>query len=299
MIFKGFRPMLGETVEDLYALRYPLLGSYKYDGIRALWYDGELYSRNLKPIPNRNLVGRIARALNGSKIANGLDGELIAGDPTSKHCFNTTTSSVMTKRNNPTATHIRYYVFDHFGVTGDFEKRIDLLKPVFGVIEVVQQKLLLSLDDVMELEQKAVDLGYEGLILRDPKGRYKYGRSTLREQGLLKIKRLLDGEGTIIDAVERLTNQNPATLDALGYKERSSHQANMKPMGTLGALIVDWNGQALGIGTGFTDGERAIIWRAFQKGQLKGEVAKFKYSPTTKELPRHPVFLGFRDRNDL
>jgi DNA ligase-1 len=64
-------------------------------------------------------------------------------------------------------------------------------------------------------------------------------------------------------------------------------------MGRLGALIVEWEGKLFNIGTGFTDAERIDIWN--RKEQYHGKQAKFKYLPVgVKDLPRHPVFLGWR-----
>jgi len=60
----------------LEALAFPLLGSPKLDGVRALMFEGVLVSRSLKAIPNVFLQ---KKAL--ADVAHGLDGELIVGDP--------------------------------------------------------------------------------------------------------------------------------------------------------------------------------------------------------------------------
>ena len=41
--------MLAATVDSVEQLRYPLLGSPKLDGVRAIVIDGVVYSRNMKP----------------------------------------------------------------------------------------------------------------------------------------------------------------------------------------------------------------------------------------------------------
>jgi len=92
-----FKPMLAGTA-DLEKLRLPLLGSPKLDGIRAIVIDGVVVSRNLKPIPNRRI-----QAIFGKNFLNGLDGELIVGDPTAKDAFRQTSSGVMSIEGDPDA----------------------------------------------------------------------------------------------------------------------------------------------------------------------------------------------------
>ena len=94
-----FRPMLAATVDpnDLDALRFPLLASPKLDGVRALVSDdGQLVSRNLKPIPNAN----VQKAFGRPEFA-GLDGELVCGDPTAPDAFRKTTSAAMSRDGAP------------------------------------------------------------------------------------------------------------------------------------------------------------------------------------------------------
>ena len=52
------------------------------------------------------------------------------------------------------------------------------------------------------------------------------------------------------------------------------------------------------IGTGFTAADRTWMWN--NRDQLLGKFVKFKHFPIgAKDKPRHPVFLGFRDPDDL
>ena len=45
---------------------------------------------------------------------------------------------------------------------------------------------------------KNLNAGYEGLMLRDPNGIYKFGRSSVKENILLKVKEFMDDEAEII-----------------------------------------------------------------------------------------------------
>ena len=74
----------------------------------------------------------------------------------------------------------------------------------------------------------------------------------------------------------------------------------MVKMGTLGALRVrDVKTQVeFKIGTGYDDALRQEIWD-HQKKYSK-LLVKYKYQAAgAKDAPRFPVFIGFRDENDL
>ncbi len=114
---------------------------------------------------------------------------------------------------------------------------------------------------------------------------------------LLKLKRFTDAEAEVVGFEERMHNGNEATTNELGRTKRSSHAAGKTGRGDLGALQVRYEGVEFNVGTGFTDEDRAAIW-ADQPAYL-GRLAKFKFfSVGVKVAPRHPVFLGWRDRSD-
>jgi DNA ligase-1 len=164
----------------------------------------------------------------------------------------------------------------------------------------VPHTLMSDEKELLETEDFILKMGYEGLMLRDPVGLYKNGRSTVSEGGLLKLKRKLTSEAVVIGFEEQMHNANEAKTDNLGNTERSSHQANLIPMGTLGALIVRdiISGVEFNVGTGFTAEERAGIWK--QRESLKGKIVSYEYLPIgVKDKPRHPVFLGWRMEDDL
>ena len=51
-------------------------------------------------------------------------------------------------------------------------------------------------------------------------------------------------------------------------------------------------------GSGLNDALRDEIWK--NQSKYLGKLVKYKYmSKGIKELPRHPVFIGFRDETDL
>lgn len=289
---RQFRPMLAATIEDIQKLQYPLLASYKLDGVRAIVLKGKLISRTLKPLPNVLLQAKITADLEG------YDGEIIAGSPTADDCYRKTISATMSDVH--AIQGVKYHIFDditYLDMNYSERRSRQVAATLPSWCESVTQHWVGDADVLTFYEEQAIALGYEGLILRDPVGRYKFGRSTLKEGILLKLKRFLDAEATVVNFEERMHNANKATIDARGYTKRSSHQDKEIPTNSLGAIIVNWQGQELSIGTGFTEADRQSIWE--NRDRYLGWEVKFKYFPVgMKDLPRHPVFLGWRYPTD-
>ena len=284
-----FKPLLACDY-DPDRLRLPVWASYKLDGIRAIVRQGVVYSRSNKPIPNRYVQEKF-------KHLEHFDGELIVGDPTDEMCYRNTTSVVMSQEK--AANDVQFFAFDHVERLGDeYRARLDRLYDTDEAVRLVQQQLIRNLDELAAHEATALEAGYEGLILRDPAGIYKMGRSTVNEGILLKVKQFCDFECEIIGFEERERNDNPATISELGRTKRSSHKAGKVGRGDLGALLLRTaDGVEFACGTGFTDDERAAIWAA--RPAHLGKLAKIKAFPVGGyDAPRHPVFLGLRDRDD-
>lgn len=297
---KPFKPMLASEAKKI---RFPVYASPKLDGIRACIVDGVPVSRSLKPIPNEFIRGYFQ----GYPSTTGLDGELTVGPANHKNVMQTTSSGVMSKSGEPDFT---YWVFD-FWTAPDipYGDRLRLMQRSFresediksiSRIQLLPQTLIADAAELDAYESMQLAQGYEGVMIRDPKGVYKYGRSTAREGYLLKIKRFVDSEAVIIGFEELLHNANEAEVNALGYTERSSHSENKIPMGTLGALKVKdvVTGVEFSIGTGYTAAQRQIIWD--NRDQFLGKFVKYKHFEVgVKDAPRFPVWLDFRDTIDM
>ena len=273
-------------------LRYPLFASPKLDGIRATVRESVAYSRSNKPLPNAYVQSLFTNC-------EYFDGELLVGEPTSKTVYRDTVSHVMS--NDKTNFDVRFYVFDHIeNLQMPWSIRIENIRVPRKAGNVIfhQQTEILNEQDLLAYEEHCLTLGYEGLILRDPDAPYKLGRSTANEGYLLKLKRFLDAEATVVGFEERQQNNNEKVTNELGRSARSSHQAGKTGRGDLGALYLRTDeGVSFACGTGFTDSERAEIWS--NQDAYLGRLAKYKFFPVgVKDAPRHPVFLGWRDRSD-
>jgi DNA ligase-1 len=288
-----FKPMLADDA-DLKRLKYPVIASPKLDGVRATFMMHRLLTRSLKPLANKAIDGAFSFPLP-------LDGELIVGDPRGKSVFRDTMKVVSSF--DADITDLNFYVFDMVADKMAFMDRFRMAieaKEGHKRLITVPHKMIEDELELLKLEELMLEEGYEGLMLRDPEGRYKFGRSTTSEGLLLKLKRKLRSEAVVIGFVEQLHNGNEAKIDNLGHTERSSHQANKVPMDTLGALQVRDidSGVEFNIGTGFTFADRNEIWQ--HRAKYQGKIASYEYLPIgVKDKPRHPTFVGWRIVEDM
>jgi DNA ligase-1 len=300
---KGLQPMLAAKLEpeDLARLQLPLFLSPKLDGIR-LRIDPELgaVSRTHKPIPNQYIQSIVREHMSWMKF---MDGEIIVGDITAPDVFNKTQSAVMTASEEP---KFNYLVFDHWfhGETG-YDLRLDHLTDIVHVnfdklmesgndVECLPQTIVRSIAEIEELEALYISQGYEGVILRSLRGKYKNGRSTIKEQHLMKLKRFQDAEAKVVGFEPLERNQNAAVKDVFGHQKRSSHKAGKVVDELLGNLIVEHETFGrFSIGSGFDVDTRTKIWQ--DKDRYLGQVVTFKYQTQgMKDKPRFPIFKGFR-----
>jgi DNA ligase-1 len=297
---KPFRPLLAAQITDdiqLEALDYPVIVSPKVDGIRCLIHP-ELgpVTRSLKPI--RNL--HIKQNLNHSEH-HWMDGELVLGYQPNEHPFNKTSSAVMSHNGEPIFT---FHVFDDLSYPeAPYKMRHEQLRQRHLTVSNFNVSLLhaefaYSCSDVINFEQKCLSRGFEGIMIRHRNGPYKFGRSTLKEQTLIKLKRFQDSEAQVIGLEELQHNQNNPTINSQGLQERSSHKANQLAGDTLGALIVKHPLFGIfSIGSGFDAATRDEIWQ--NQNRYLHKTVKFKYQPLgTLTSPRFPVFIGFRAAED-
>lgn len=289
------KPLLAGNFDPAKA-KFPYIATPKIDGIRFLMVNGVAVSRTFKPIRNEYIQKLLSRHL-----PDGIDGELTSGDT-----FQSSTSAVMTIEGEP---KFKAWIFDYVDPQSDtIASWVDRIGEVFGMIIVTNPpfefkvldggSIIRTLQDLERYETYWLSEGYEGVMLRDPNGTYKFGRSTVRDNILLKVKRFCDDEAELLRIEEKMSNQNPEELDAFGNIKRSASLGGMVPTGTAGTLIVrNKEGLEFGIGSGLDDKMRAEIWN--NKEKYIGKLVKYKYFPQgVKELPRHPVFLGFRAPED-
>lgn len=297
-----FRPMLAGKA-DLQTLRWPVLASAKIDGLRVTIRDGVPYSRSQKPLPNLHLQECVRRM---GPLANTLDGEVVVGDVRDPAVYRRSMSEIMSVHGQPA---FGILVFDRVAPgpyllrAQDAGERIRaMLRGVWpeAPIEMLPQERIHSRAELDAYEERIVQEGYEGVMLRDPASLYKQGRASSRTQELLKLKRYEDGEAIVVGVEEEMHNANVAVISETGYTKRSSHGANQHGKGRLGALVVRGvtvcPGVEFRVGSGFTAADRERLWG----DPPIGLTVRVKYFATgSKDAPRFPIFQGFRDPADM
>jgi DNA ligase-1 len=311
------KPMLAETwVES--KVTFPKLVQPKIDGVRALNMTGKLTGRSLKPFKNKYLTSFFSHS-----ALVGLDGEMAAEHQTHPDLCRITTSATGTIIGEP---YTLWWLFDI--VTPEtrnlpYRTRLSLLSgrvseiqrnfPQLGErLRIMPSFEVSSLEMLNDFDEKWLAEGYEGTILRDPEGVHKSGRSTVREGGLLRIKRFVDFEFVVNEIIEGEENQNLAQINELGHTFRSSHQENKVANSMIGAMVgrtlaVVKDGdkvlfeanQEVRVGAGcLTHDQRRYYFE--HQDEFKAKVHKAKFFPKgIKDKPRFPTWQTFRDSVDI
>jgi len=302
-LLNRFRPILAPNNDPLKdpnywnELKYPLLCSSKIDGIRMIVKEQRCKSRTYIDLPSNQVQALFSNC-------DELDGELIVGNETDFNVYNRTQSYVMSE--NKIHDDIKFRVFDWAEeCVADmvFHERLIIANVAIAKyknpkVSIVEHTLCNNKEELLEYEEKQLELGYEGVMMRNPFGRYKHGRGTFKEGLIYKLKRFQDDEAKIIGFIEQQTNTNEDIRSNLGGAKRSTAKAGMVLAGTLGKFVVDYNGLELEIGCGaFLHTERLWIWK--NMNFCLGRILKFRFfGHGIKHKPRMPRAIGFRDKMD-
>jgi DNA ligase-1 len=285
---------------DLNKLKLPVFVSAKIDGIRCGIVGDTAQSITGKPIRNK-----FVQSIIGNLAYEGLDGELTVGDPAHPNVMQATSSGVMAIEGEPDFT---FNVFDMFNTNPNmaYSGRLAALSDVIlksdnARLRVLPQKLCHTIEGVEAAEIEILEQGYEGVMLRDPYGLYKNGRSTAREGALLKLKRFEHAEATIIGFEELMHNENALERNELGLAKRSEHADGLVPSGMLGAYVVaskDFEKTFKVSAGSMSLQEKKDAWQ--KRDALLHKILRFKYFPHgVKDVPRHPLYAGLRHPDDF
>lgn len=212
------------------------------------------------------------------------DGEIIAIDTDLENTYKNTMKLSRTKDQ---AKHgLQMLVFDYMPIANfkmqccplDYRSRRGVLTAIFDFNNFKYFKLLPKLyqgtdtSKIIEILNEQVALGNEGIMLNVVNAPYHFGRTW----DLLKIKLFKDCD-----------------LVITGFEEGTN-----KLQGTLGALILDYKGNELRCGSGFSDEQRAEIWA--NRDQYLGKIAEIKYFEETYNQNggislRFPTFKDIRE----
>lgn len=260
----------------------------KLNGIRTSFLSGEFRSRQNKLMYGYNHILEDIKALGIDHMF--VDGELIRknfNNISDNENFRLTTSIVNSDLEEK--TNIEMVIFD-ITTKEDFAKgeSKDTFKTRLNLLIELQNKIqALGLKHIRIMPiyytgtdhsqiQKYLDyvdsLGYEGLMcIRD----MPYQRK--RHKGILKVKSF-----------------KSADLKIIGFTEGEG-----KYQGTLGAIIVEYKGNTINVGSGYTDEQRKQIWD--NKDSLLGRVVEVKYKEESQDKTtglyslQFPIFICIRE----
>lgn len=264
----------------------------KLNGVRATFYNGKLIARSGVPYEG---VAHIVKALDwAQKCDYILDGELTLkdkGDLSDNEAFRVATGILNSDAVNK--TRICFTIFDLIPVT-DFEsanpklkynERRLIMNSLADKIDTAYTRLLPVLyhgtdqSKIGELLERMVAEDKEGLMLNT---NCPYRRS--RHSGILKIKRFYTMD-----------------LKIIGYEEGEG-----RLQGVLGAFLVDYKGNTVKVGSGFTDEQRAEYWVHRDEIVAAGQLCEVKYKEVSSdkntgcESLQFPVFVCLRtDKSEV
>lgn len=263
----------------------------KLNGVRATFYNRKLIARSGVPYKGLDaLISEIERLPLGAYV---LDGELTLKDKGSlsdNEAFRVATGILNSDDVNKTA--ICYTVFDIIP-REDFDsdnpkipyserrKMLDIFSKFVsddGTLRVLP--VLYQGDDQLVIDKllrQMVAEDKEGLMLNTD---VPYKRT--RHKGILKIKRFYTMD-----------------LKIIGYEEGTGRLE-----GTLGALVLEYKGNTVKVGSGFTDEQRTEFWA--NRNDIIGSLCEVKYKEissdknTGLESLQFPVFVQMRfDKSEV
>lgn len=339
MNLEGFRPMKSAAPDQdfdwgtLFQQGESYLVSPKYDGWRCVIHPtlGPV-SNTLKPIANE-----YTRNWLKMNCPSWLDGELCVIPINHPNQMQMAQSAFSSQGGTP---DFRYMVFDNFeaGQMCGFGIRVEDAKTVTEVtkarhlasspdhpwrIELAPQHRVESVEELLALEEKYLAEGYEGVMIRSLDGKYKYGRSTLKQRGMIKMKRYIDAEAIVLDWEPLYLNENDPQIDALGLQKRGYSKTGKIPdnsrVGSLKCRVLTgrFTGTEFSIGSGFDDSARRAMREAIRlvdegtlptgdQAQLtrrsdpRGKIMTFKYQDHgSKDTVRQPIFKSWRNPDDI
>lgn len=296
---------LAKPYDHKYLTKFNGLGYYsrKFDGKRMYYLDDIAYSRDNKicrPAPIAHITAQISACHELRDFVT--DGEVLYFNEDYSENFKKAISLTSRIERSPECERLYYVIFDlihgdFFRVEEEYEAFVDTYEklkvkleaePIEGRCDLLKTKLpnvyiAKQSNDLFEFTNHPQYKDWEGLMLRDAGAPYQYKRT----DKLLKIKQWQDIECKVV-----------------GVKAGIG-----KHLGRLGALIVDYKGYVVAVGSGFNDQEREILWRELKEGGrlydslVNGELyIKVKYFEESRDASgnislRFPTYLCFRDTN--
>jgi DNA ligase-1 len=304
---KTFKPQLAPNDPcDLNTLRYPLIASTKIDGIRLIVKDGKLFTRSLKPQMSANIQSRFKFLADiSSKFKVLFDGELYSHSIS----FNEL-SGQCRAYDAPIADDLSFWCFDILNEPVettpqyDYEERTRVIKSheskrLYPFFKVVPTKVVNSRKEVEDYFAEVLAQGYEGLILRNPKGGYKFGRGTIKEGIIYKLKPFVTIDDKIVGIIQATEVRDGAEkkTNELGRSVTSKKKDDRILIEKAAAFVVMYEGLPLKVTISETDEKKIEIWK--HQDKYIGKYVEYKgLKIGMKDLPRSCNTIRMRPDKD-
>lgn len=288
--------MLGTSIENAKIPTNAWISiSQKLNGSRCFFYNGKLYTRQGKEYTGCDHLIMQLNTLNSLFAEDQVfDGELVLKEEglSDSEAFQKGTGIAMSKDKDKSNLHLVIFdvipkdIFETQGITENYSRRKEILDTInftiqrFKLNNLETVKIFYQGNDHSQIEHwlnYAEENDMEGVMinLNTP---YEFKRT----KNLIKVKKFYTYDLKVI-AVE---------------------EGEGKHLGRLGAVVVDFKGNPVRVGSGFTDELRESIWK--DPDSIIGKIIEVKYKEVTKnkdngaESLQFPVFVTIRkDKEEI
>jgi len=203
---------------------------------------------------------------------------------------------------------LKFYCFDVL-VNGEENKPFDwrytdAAKACNNFPELAIHLSHIKVNNAKEVEsyfENVINQGYEGLILRNPQGKYKFGRCTVKENNAFKLKPWVTVDAQIIGFVQatKVNEDAEKTTNELGYSRTSKKIEDRHLIEKAQAFVVKYEDKEVSVPIAMTDEQKEYIWK--HQSEYLGKWIEYKFMTVGMKkdgLPRIPKFIRMRSDKD-
>ena len=215
---------------------YPADAQPKLDGFRGIAMKKKeilILSRNGNIYPHLQKIKKELNSFPLIKKGYSLDGELYCHGIPLKKLRSVLGRKNLTNNIKNLESKINYYIFDVIIENIPSNKRLQMLKEAFknfksNKIKLVPTVNVKSLKEINNLREKFINDGYEGIIIRNKKGLYKFGKSS----NIFRSKNFKHKLFTIVDGIEGKGADKGAVIWKLQCLKDKNKTFRARPIGT-------------------------------------------------------------------
>lgn len=251
----------------------------KLNGVRCTYYRGQLIARSGEVFEGLDHIAHELDTHPGWVF----DGELTLKDKTGLSDNEAFRKATGILNSDGDKSDVKFTIFDIVDVgdfdSGDFSDRYSFRRRLMDAVDFKSPNVSVLPCLYQGTDQTEIDRLLERMVAEDKEGlmvNLDVPYKCKRHSGILKVKRFYTMDLPILRAEE----------------------GSGKYAGMLGNLVVDYKGNEVGVGSGFTDEQRKTLWEC--RDFLPSTLVEVKYKEISKnkqtgaESLQFPVFVGLR-----